>query len=205
MENKRSIKLIGIGDAGFCICVQLMMDYNPDVSFVGLSTTEGEEDRIQHFISNSDIVIIVAGMGGKAGTAGASVVARLAREKGISTEVYVTVPFELEGPERMQAALAGIEQLKYKVDVLTVYSLDKLLAELSGKADLGEVIMRADKIIADNLMERIKHLQRPGIIDLMRDDEKSRARFERMARKVRRSCEARRKKARFESKKQNHA
>ena len=85
---------------------------------IGRLAAEESLDEIMAELADSHMVFITAGMGGGTGTGAAPVIARAAREQGITVGV-VTKPFEFEGA-RMQLANQGIEELQAYVDTLIV-------------------------------------------------------------------------------------
>ena len=88
---------------------------NPEV---GRKSAEESRSQIAKALEDTDMVFIVAGMGGGTGTGSAPIVAEAAKEMGILTVGVVTKPFWFEGRRRMQQAEAGIVELQSKVDSL---------------------------------------------------------------------------------------
>ncbi len=95
------------------------------------TSAESAEQSLKDSMS-SDIVFVVAGLGGAAGTGAAPVVARTARANGAVTIAIGILPFDAEG--RSPAAKSGLEQLRQEADSLIVVdnnSLDKFADQLS--------------------------------------------------------------------------
>ena len=65
-------------------------------------------DGLEEALSGADVVIIVAGMGGKTGTLAAPLIARRSKEKDILTLGVITEPFRHEG--ETSASRAGFGQ-----------------------------------------------------------------------------------------------
>jgi len=80
-------------------------------------------------LADTDIVIVLAGMGGGTGGGAAPVVARLARDVGALTIAAVTTPFNFEG-NRGQKAAASIKRLRRNTDLLFTFSNLELGAAL---------------------------------------------------------------------------
>lgn len=105
--------------------------------------------------ANTKMVFITAGMGGGTGTGAAPVIAQLAKERGILTVGIVTIPFQFEGKNRSEQALAGVERLRKHVDSLIVINNNKLrevygnLGFKAGFAKADEVLSTASKGIAE--------------------------------------------------------
>ena len=103
------------------------------------ASAESSEDQLKDTLS-SDIVFVVAGLGGAAGTGASPVVARTARANGAVTIAIGILPFDAEG--RTEAARAGLEELRMEADSLIVVdnnSLDKFADQLSFNEALAVV------------------------------------------------------------------
>jgi len=72
--------------------------------------------KIRDLLRKTDILFILAGMGGGTGTGASPVIAGFAREKMIYTSALITRPMEMEGNRRMAIAKEGILRLRSKVD-----------------------------------------------------------------------------------------
>src|SRR5438876_938697 len=87
------------------------------------TAAEDQEGSLRESLS-SDIVFVVAGLGGGAGTGAAPVVARAARANGAVTIGVAILPFETEG--RAETARQGLEDLRREADsVIVVEHLSK--------------------------------------------------------------------------------
>lgn len=105
-------------------------------------------DRIKEVLSsNTNMVFITAGMGGGTGTGAAPVIASVAKELGILTVAIVTIPFRFEGPDRINQAIQGINELKDHVDSLLVINNEKL-REIYGNLKVSNAFEKADDVLA---------------------------------------------------------
>jgi cell division protein FtsZ len=93
------------------------------------------------------MVFITAGMGGGTGTGAAPVVAQLAREMGILTVGIVTLPFNFEGPKRMNRGLAGITELQKACDTVINIPNQKLMSIVDKSTTVVEAFKLADTIL----------------------------------------------------------
>ena len=117
-------------------------------SEVGREAAQESIDRIKEVLSsNTNMVFITAGMGGGTGTGAAPVIASTAKEMGILTVAIVTIPFRFEGPERINQAIEGINQLKDHVDSLLVINNEKL-REIYGNLTVSKSFEKADDVLA---------------------------------------------------------
>ncbi len=117
-------------------------------SEIGRQAAMESIDRIKEVLSsNTNMVFITAGMGGGTGTGAAPVIASTAKEMGILTVAIVTIPFRFEGPERINQAIDGINQLKDHVDSLLVINNEKL-REIYGNLTVSKSFEKADDVLA---------------------------------------------------------
>lgn len=115
---------------------------------IGREAAMESMERIKEVLSsNTNMVFITAGMGGGTGTGAAPVIARAAREMGILTVAIVTIPFRFEGPERINQAISGINELKDHVDSLLVINNEKL-REIYGNLKISNAFEKADDVLA---------------------------------------------------------
>lgn len=96
---------------------------------------------------NTKLLIIIAGLGGETGTDVAPVMARIAREKEVTLTVgIVTTPFLFEGSERIQMALAGIEDMRKHVDSLFVIN-NQHLTEIYNDLDQSNAFAKSNETL----------------------------------------------------------
>lgn len=118
------------------------------------AAAEASESTLRGAVS-SDIVFVVAGLGGGAGTGAAPIVARTAKSNGAVTVAIGILPFDAEG--RTGRAKAGLESLRAEADSVIVVdnnSLDKFSAELSFRdalALVNQVVVAIVQGVVDHL------------------------------------------------------
>ncbi len=123
-------------------------------------------DTIKELLgTNTNMVFITAGMGGGTGTGAAPVIAEAAKEMGILTVGIVTIPFGFEGPERINHAIRGINELKYHVDSLLVINNEKL-REVYGNLKISEAFSKADDVLATAAKGIAEIITVPGYINV---------------------------------------
>lgn len=125
---------------------------------VGREAIETDKEAVEALLEEIDMVFITAGMGGGTGTGAAPMVAQLAREKGILTVGIVTLPFNFEGPKRMNRASGGITELRKACDTTIVIPNQKLMSIV----DKSTTVMEAFKTADSTLHQAVK-----GISDLI--------------------------------------
>ena len=86
---------------------------------LGRASAEADHDRLnQHFV-DTDLVILLGGLGGGTGSGALPVVARQARETGALVLSFVSLPFDFEGQQRRQRADLGLNQLLVSSDAVS--------------------------------------------------------------------------------------
>jgi cell division protein FtsZ len=82
----------------------------------GRAAAEEHLQKLKDACAGVDVALVVAGLGGGAGTGISPVLARTAREAGALTLALVTLPFTCEGNRRTRQAAEGLEALKAAAD-----------------------------------------------------------------------------------------
>jgi cell division protein FtsZ len=176
----------GIKDVNFVVCntdAQALSSSPVSVKLqLGESLTEGRgagskpdvgrqaalesiEDIKGILSSNTSMAFITAGMGGGTGTGAAPVIAKAAKEMGILTVGIVTIPFGFEGPERINHAIKGINEMQDHVDSLLVINNEKL-REVYGNLTLSEAFARADDVLTAAAKGIAEIITVPGYVNV---------------------------------------
>ena len=116
-------------------------------SEIGKDAMESDQEVVKSHLEGADMVFITAGMGGGTGTGAAPVVAQLAREMGILTVGIVTLPFNFEGPKRMNRGLAGVTELQKACDTVINIPNQKLMSIVDKSTTVVEAFKLADTIL----------------------------------------------------------
>ena len=127
-------------------------------SNVGKEAVEADKEAVTSLLDGADMVFITAGLGGGTGTGAAPVISQIARELGILTVGIVTIPFNFEGPKRMNRALEGMAEMKKACDTLIAIPNQKLMSIVDKSTTLPEAFQMADIIL---------HQAAKGISDLI--------------------------------------
>ena len=127
-------------------------------SSVGREAVESDREAIIALLDGADMAFITAGLGGGTGTGAAPVVAQISRELGILTVGIITLPFNFEGPKRMNRALEGMAEMKKACDTLISIPNQKLMSIVDKSTTLPEAFQMADTIL---------HQAAKGISDLI--------------------------------------
>jgi len=137
---------------------------------VGLKAAQESEETIEHALKDSDIVIITAGFGGGTGTGASPLVAKVARELGISCLAIVTLPFESEGKMRMDYALQGLEDIKEPVQAFITLSNDLLLKGLGDNIGLFSAFKQSNDVLKNLVSALVQMFTQTGFINVDKND-----------------------------------
>ncbi len=136
---------------------------NPEV---GAKSAEESAEEIAAAIEGADMVFVTAGMGGGTGTGAAPVVAKIAKDKGILTVGIATKPFAFEGKRRMQAAEAGIVELRDNVDSLIVIPNERLNSVSEQRITLANAFAIADDVLRQGVQSISELINITGMVNL---------------------------------------
>ena len=114
---------------------------------------------------NTKMVFITAGMGGGTGTGAAPVIAKIAKELSILTVGIVTLPFEDEGPQRINQAREGLEKLRPHVDALLTICNDRIV-DMYGDLTITQAFSKADDILCTAARGIAEIITKPGQINV---------------------------------------
>ena len=108
---------------------------NPEI---GEKAAKESEPLIREVLNDTDILVIIAGMGGGCGSGAAPVIADISKSVGIYTHAIVTYPFSYECSKKMKKADEAIEILKDKVDKLNVFENDIILSRCAQEDNMSD-------------------------------------------------------------------
>lgn len=126
--------------------------------------------EVARAVADLDMVLLVAGMGGNAGAGIAPAVAQILRKQGILTLGFAVMPFDGEGPLRQQLALAGVRELRPKVDALMPFfnnSTDPSAQRVKGLSAAAQQAPQAFFQLCQNIMNPVCS---PGLVNIDFED-----------------------------------
>ncbi|MBK8401295.1 MAG: hypothetical protein IPL29_09660 [Propionivibrio sp.] len=108
-------------------------------------------------LTGSDMVVLVAGLGGGTGSGVTPIMPRLARDTGAVTVAAVVTPFEFEGV-RNRRADAAIDRLQREADLVMTFSNEEWFNRFNGDTPMFDVFDALDRHIANRLHAVISRL-----------------------------------------------
>ena len=133
---------------------------------IGKEAAVESKKEIEDALKGADMVFITGGMGGGTGTGAAPVVAEIAQNLGALTVAIVTKPFGFEGKNRMNNAMAGLEELKKHVDTLIVIPNDKLREIIDKTTPMLEAFKEVDNVLRRGVQSISDLIAVVGLVNL---------------------------------------
>ena len=135
---------------------------------IGSKAAKESRDIIQEELLGSDLVFIVAGLGGGTGTGSAPVITQLAMELGILTLGCVTIPFTFETARRMKA-IESIEKLRETIDTLVLIDNEKL-TQAAGTLPLKPALGVANELVGTFVKNITEAIAVPSLMNIDYED-----------------------------------
>lgn len=132
---------------------------------VGQEAAKESKEEIKKAIEGADMVFIDCGLGGGTGTGAAPIVADISKKLGALTVGIATLPFSMEGKQRMKNAQSGLENLESIVDTLIIIPNDKLL-EIVPDVSVTTAFKVADEILVNAVKGIAELITKPGLVNL---------------------------------------
>ena len=136
----------------------------------GRTLAEENFPRLKSLCEGMDVVFIIAGLGGGAGTGISPVLARAAKETGALVIGFVMTPFDCEGPRRQRLALQGLAEFKAAADGLICLPNQKVFKLIDENTTALETFKLTNEYLADGVRSFWRLLTSTGLIDIHLDD-----------------------------------
>lgn len=130
---------------------------------IGCDAAEDDREMIRTALSGCKLLLAVAGLGGGTGSGALPVVLKIARAEGITTFVFVTLPFALEGNERKLKSDRVFVGLREQCDGVIVVPNDRL-ADSVGADRVSATFESTARIIGNGVRALWKLLVSPAYL-----------------------------------------
>ena len=133
---------------------------------LGRLAAEADREKIAALAARTDLIFLVAGMGGGTGSGAAPVVAEICRQAGALVIAFVNLPFSFEGGRRLKQAEEGLAELRRCCDAVIPLPNDMLIqVGAEGQSALDSFAL-ADEWIGRGVKSIWSMLHRTGLINL---------------------------------------
>jgi len=132
---------------------------------MGMEAARESREDIKEALEGGDMVFVTCGLGGGTGTGASPFIADVAKKMGLLTVGVVTLPFSMEGKQRMENARKGLDELQKIVDTLIVIPNDKLL-EIVPDVSIVTAFKICDEILVNAVKGITELVTKPGLVNL---------------------------------------
>ena len=136
----------------------------------GRALAEEQFSTLKSACDGANVVLIIAGLGGGAGSGISPVLARAAKETGALILAFVTLPFVCEGNRRQQQAQQGLEQLKSVADGVICLPNQKTFKLIDDNTSVLDTFRITGGLLVEGVRGVWRLLTRPGLIQIHFDD-----------------------------------
>jgi cell division protein FtsZ len=136
----------------------------------GRALAEEQFSTLKSACDGANVVLIIAGLGGGAGSGISPVLARAAKESGALVLAFVTLPFVCEGNRRQQQAQQGLEQLKAVADGVICLPNQKTFKLIDDNTSVLDTFRITGGLLIEGVRGVWRLLTRPGLIQIHFDD-----------------------------------
>ena len=132
----------------------------------GRAAAEEDRERLSSLCAGTDILVLLAGLGGGTGTGASPVLAEMARQAGVLVLGMAVLPFEWEGARRRRQAQLGLQALKASADVVVCLPNQKLLGMVGDRTGIQEGFAMAHELLASGVRGLWRMLTEPGLVNV---------------------------------------
>jgi len=132
----------------------------------GRALAEEQSGRLKSLCDGSDLVFVVAGMGGGCGTGAAPVIAHVAKEAGALVLGFALTPFDCEGGRRKHMAQKGLEAFKEAADGVLSLPNEKIFKLIDESTSVLETFKLSNELLADAVKSIWSLATHKGLIDI---------------------------------------
>lgn len=132
----------------------------------GRGAAEEDAARLKALCEGSDVVFVIAGMGGGTGTGASPVIARIAKDCGALVLGMLVLPFDWEGGRRLRQAQLGLHEMKADADGVICLPNQKLFSIIDEKTSMVETFTITHELLAQGVRGIWRMLMRPGLINV---------------------------------------
>ncbi len=150
--NLESKRLRGLGTRG-----------DPEL---GRAAAEENLAALAEACRGAEVVLIICGLGGGAGTGISPVLARAAKDGGALVLACAVTPFACEGSRRLRQAQFGLAQLRATADGVICLPNQQVFKQLDEHTPLVDTFRAANTLLAEGLRGLVRLLTRQGLMPI---------------------------------------
>ena len=132
----------------------------------GRAVAEEQLPKLKSLCQGADVIFLLAGLGGGAGTGISPVLARAGKEAGALVLAFVTLPFDCEGSRRQRLAQHGLAELKAAADGVICLPNQKVFKVIDENTSVLETFKITAQLLADAACGVWRLLSHTGLIEI---------------------------------------
>ena len=132
---------------------------------IGEEAARESMDELEEYLRGTDILFIMAGLGGGTGTGASPVIAEVGKRVGAVVVSVVTLPFSAEGTKKKEIAMKGLAKLAESSDTIVVVNNDRIL-DIAKELPLHQAFFISDEIVARAVKGIVELVMKPGLINV---------------------------------------
>src|SRR6516225_2778292 len=136
----------------------------------GRALAEEQFSTLTTACNGADVVFVIAGLGGGAGSGISPVLARAAKQTGALVLAFVTLPFACEGNRRQEQARQCLEQLKSVADGVICLQNQKTIRLIDENTSVLDTFRHTGSLLVEGVRGVWRLITRPGLIQIHFDD-----------------------------------
>ena len=133
---------------------------------VGEMAAQNDKEKIKKLFEGQDLCIIIACLGGGAGSGAAPIFGKIARGVGCLTYGIFTLPFEFEGEKKMEIAKESLEKIRPHLNAYSVIPNERIFQIIDKNTPLKNALSVINKRLAETLEGLIEMIYLPGLINI---------------------------------------
>jgi len=135
-------------------------------SALARGAVESDSDELSKILCGTDLVFVVAGLGGGTGTGAAPFLANLAKQAGALVVGVVATPFDCEGIQRCNQATGGLRDLKQVADTVFHFPNQDVVIMEGSDIALHQALEIANRHLCEAVLGVSRMLLEPGMLNV---------------------------------------
>ena len=133
---------------------------------LGEQSAESDKEKIKKLLGGQDLCVIVACLGGGAGSGAATTFAKISKSLGNLTHGIFTLPFSFEGERKMEIAKNALDKIKPHLNAITIIPNERVFQTIDKNTPLKMAFSAVNKNLADGLEGLIETIYEPGLVNI---------------------------------------
>lgn len=133
---------------------------------LGRQSVEKDSTSIRTQLRQSDLLVVVAGLGGGTGSGALPVITRIAREAGTLILCMVTMPFAFEGKAITRKAEEALKKLRTHADAIIRIPNETLVEREDADLPVDQTFARSQRVMQEGIFALYRMLSQSGVCGL---------------------------------------